>query len=149
MQSSTPVEIADRMSRRRAVGVAVAAVVFLGIQFVTRPFFVSGPNSAPTAKIDMWAVNAIVLLVLLATGGGLLNRRRIQALINDEVSRANYRTSVIAGFWVAMIGAMGLYVVPRFASFTGREVIYLIVTITLGVALLTFSWLEHRAHRDE
>jgi hypothetical protein len=149
MQSSTPVDIADRMSRRRAVGVAIAAVIFLGIQFITRPFFVSGPNSPPTAKIDMWAINAIVLLLLLATGGGLLNSRKIQALINDEVSRANYRTSVIAGFWVAMTAAMSLYVVPMFAAFSGREAIYLIVTATLGVALLTFSWLEHRAHRDE
>jgi len=149
MESRTPVDIADRMSRRRAIGVAIAAIVFLLIQFVTRPVFISGPHSAPSAKIDMWAVNAIVLLLLLATGGGLLNRRKIQALINDEVSRANYRTSVIAGFWVAMAGAMALYVVPRFATFSGREVIYLIVTATLGVALLTFSWLEHRAHGDE
>ena len=149
MESSTPVDIADRMSRRRAIGVAIAAILFLGTQFITRPVFVSGSNSPPSARIDMWAVNAIVLLLLLATGGGLLNKMKIQALINDEVSRANYRTSVIAGFWVAMAGAMALYVVPGFAAFSGREVIYLLVTATLVVGLLTFSWLEHRAHGDE
>jgi hypothetical protein len=149
MESRTPVDIADEKSRGRAVGVAIVAVLFLGIQFITRPVFVSGPNSAPTMKIDMWAVNAIILLMLLATGGGLLNRGKIRALINDDVARANYRTAVIAGFWVAMTGAMALYVVPRFAGFSGREAIYLIVTATLGVALLTFAWLEHRAHGDE
>ena len=149
MESRTPVDIADRMSRRRAVGVAIAAITVLGIQFITRPFFVSGPNSPPTARIDMWAVNAIVLLLLLATGGGLLNKRKIQALINDEVARAKYQTAVTSGFWVAMTGAIALYIVPSFASFSGREAIYLIVTATLGVALLTFAWLEHRAHRYE
>lgn len=148
MQSRTPVEIADQISRRRAFAIAIAAIVFLLIQLVTRPVFINGPH-APSTKIDMWAVNAIVLLLLLATGGGLLNRRKIQALVNDEVSRANYRTSVIAGYWVAMTAAMGLYVVPRFNTLTADEAIYVIVTASIGVALLTFAWLEHRANRDE
>ena len=149
MQSRSPVEIADDKSRGRAIGVAIITVLFLGIQFITRPVFISGPNSAPTMSIDMWAVNSIVLLLLLATGGGILSRKKIRALMNDEVARANYRTAVTAGFWVAMMAAMTLYVVPRFSGFSAREAIYLIVTGSLVVALLTFAWLEHRAHGDE
>lgn len=149
MQSPSSVEIADRVSRRRAIGVAVAALVFLGIQFITRPFFVSGPNSAPTTRIDMWAINAIVLLLLLATGGGLLNKRKIQALVNDEVSRLNYKTSVAAGYWLAMIAAMAVYLIPALGVHTAREAVYVIVTASIGVALLTFSFLERRAHSDE
>ena len=148
MQSKTPVEIADRYSRRRAFGVAAAAIVFLAVQVISRPFFVAGGNTAQHAKIDMWAVNAVVLLLLLATGGGLLNNGRIRALVNDEVSRSNYRTSVVAGFWVAMAAAMGLYLVPGLHSVTARETAYIVVSSSIVVALLTFSYLEYRAHRD-
>lgn len=148
MQSRTPVEIADQYSRKRAAGVAAAAIVFLAIQLVARPFFLSGPETAHPVQIDLWAVNAAVLLLLLATGGGLLNSRRIRSLVNDEVSRANHRTAVLAGYWVAMTTAMGLYVFPRFASLTVRAAVYVVVTPSIVVALLAFAYLEHRAHRD-
>ena len=49
---------------------------------------------------------------------------------------------------LAMTTAMGLYVLPVFKSFTGREAVYFIVTASVGVALLAFSYLELRAHRD-
>jgi hypothetical protein len=148
MQSKSPVEIADRVSRRRAGGVAAAAAVFLLVQVVARPFFGSAPDTAHLAKVDMWAINAGVLLLLLATGGGLLLNRQVRSLVNDEVSRSHYRTAVGAGYWVAMVTAMGLYVVSGFRSITGREAVYLIVTSSIGVALLAFSYLEYRAHRS-
>ena len=44
--------------------------------------------------------------------------------------------------------AMGLYVAAGFNSFTAREALYLVVTPSVGVALLTFCYLEWRAHRD-
>lgn len=148
MQSRTPVEIADRVSRKRAVGVAAAAIAFLIIQLIARPFFIGGPDAPNHLQKNLWAVNAVVLLLLLATGGGLLNRRQIRALVNDEVSRINYKKAVVAGFWVAMTTAMGLYLFPSFASLTVREAVYVIVTSSVVVALLAFSWLEYRALRD-
>lgn len=147
MQSRTPVEIADRVSRKRAVGVAAAALVFLLVQIVVHPFF-SGPDTGRRARTDIWAINAVVLLFLLATGGGLLNRREIRVLVNDEVSRSHYKTAVVAGFWVAMTTAMGLYLLPAFRDLTARGTAYVIVTASISVALLAFAFLEYRAHRD-
>jgi protein-S-isoprenylcysteine O-methyltransferase Ste14 len=147
MHARTPVEIADRISRKRAIGVAAAALVFLLVQVVVHPFF-SGADPGGRARTDVWAINAIVLLLLLATGGGLLNRREIRALVNDEVSRSHYKTSVVAGFWVAMTTAMGLYLMPPFRHLTARETAYVIVTASISVALLAFAYLEYRAHRD-
>lgn len=149
MERKTAVEIADRYSRKRAVGVAAAALAFLLIQIVARPFFIDEPASARDLRIALWAVNAVALLLLLATGGGLINSRQIRSLVNDDVSRSNYKTAVIGGHWVAMTVAMALYVVPRFASITAREAVYVVVTPSLVVALLAFSYLEYRAHRDE
>jgi hypothetical protein len=148
MSSKSMVEIADRMSRRRAIVVAVAAVWFLGVQWISRPFFREAAGTADGARIDWWAVNAVVLLLGLATGGGLLNRRQLRALVNDEVSRSHYRTAVIVGYWIAMVVAMALYAVPGFRDLSGRETVYLIVTPSISLALLAFSFLEIRAHRD-
>jgi hypothetical protein len=146
MPSESLVEIADRMSRRRAMVAAVAALWFLGVQAIARPYFAGA--TASRARIDWWAVNAAVLLAVLATGGGLLNSPRLRALVNDEVSRSHYRTAVHAGYWVAMTIAMALYVGPAFLEFSARQAVYLIVTPSLGVALLAFAYLELRAHRD-
>ena len=44
--------------------------------------------------------------------------------------------------------AMALFVFAGFDRFTGRETIYIIVTPSIVVALLAFSWLERRALRD-
>ena len=148
MHPESAVEIADRYSRKRAVGVAAAAAIFLAIQAIARPVFVGGPDSARHVSAGMWALNAAVLLALLATGGGLANRSQIRVLVNDEVSRSHYTRSVVAGFWVAMTTAMGLYLLSSFQSVTGREAVYLIVTVSIVVALFVFSFLEHRAHRD-
>jgi len=148
MQSKSSVEIADRVSRKRAIGVAAAAAVFLLVQVIARPFFVTAPDTVHRTKIDMWAINAGVLLLLLATGGGLLRSGQIRALVNDEVSRSHYRTAVVLGYWVAMVAAMGLYIVSSFRSLTAREAVYVIVTSSIAVALLAFSYLEFRAHRD-
>jgi hypothetical protein len=148
MSSKTPVEIADQFSRKRAAVVAVAALAFLAVQAVGRPFFIDGPETAHHLSIVYWAINAVALLLCLATGGGLLNTAQIRALVNDDVARSNYKTAVVAGYWVAMTVAMSLYVVPSFRSLTAREAVYVVVTSSIVVALLTFSYLEYRAHRD-
>ena len=148
MQSKSPVEIADIYSRKRAIIVAAAAIVFLVGQLIVRPFTDGWPGSHHNPRSVVWAINAILLLACLATGGGLLNSRQIFRLVNDEVARANYRTAVAAGFWVAMITALGLYFLPSFEKFVAGGAIYIIVTVSIVVSLLAFSYLELRAHRN-
>ena len=147
MQSKSPVELADEVSRKRAIAIAIAAGVFLLIQLVTRPVF-NGPDAASSPARFTWAINAAALLLLLFTGGGLAQRREIRALVNDEVSRSNYKSAVTIGFWLAMTIAMAMYIFAGDPVRTAREAVYLIVTPSVGVALLAFSWLEIRAHRD-
>jgi membrane protease YdiL (CAAX protease family) len=148
MEPSLAVEIADRMSRKRAVLAAVAAAAFLAVQVIARPFFVAGLDAARHTRIDFWALNALALLLVLATGGGLLNRRQLRALVNDEISRAHRHTAIVMGYWVAMAAAMTLFMFQSHFPFTGGEVVYIIVSSSLVVALLAFSYLEYRAHRD-
>jgi hypothetical protein len=140
------VELADRYSRKRAIIAVVAALVFVGVQAFTRPgVFGTG---VPATRIDWWAVNAIVLLAMLATGGGILNGRGVRALVHDELSRGHLRTAVVAGYWVAMGLGLFLYLAPWFQGFTARQGVYVMVTGSVVVSLLTFAVLERRAHSD-
>jgi len=145
MSHETPVEIADRISRKRPILIGAAALFFLAIQVGTRPAFVAG-GSRPI-QLFGWAFTAGGLLGMLAIGGGLLNSRQLQELINDEVSRANSRTAIVAAFWVSMLVAMILYFVPPSLGLTAREAAYLIVTAATTIAMLDFAYLEYRATR--
>jgi len=149
MESRNLVEIADRNSRKRAIIVAAAAIVFVAGQAMGGPAFTDTADRAlHNMRTGAWALNVVLLLAFLATGGGLLNNPQIRALVNDEVSRANYRTSIVAGFWVAMTSALVLYLVPAFATLTARQTLYLVLTLSVAVASLSFAYLELRAHRD-
>jgi hypothetical protein len=148
LDSPSAIDVADRLSRRRALGVTLAAVAFLGVEIVVRPVFRTDGYASSGWRAYAWPFNAALLLCMLLPIGGLIWGRQVRALVNDEVSRANARTAAAAGFWTAMVIALGIYVAPGAAAFTAREAIFLIVTPTTGVALLLFAWLEARAHRD-
>jgi len=127
--------------------VAVATLVFLGVQLIAGPFWGARRGTPYIAQIG-WAINAVALLLMLAIGSGLLRNRRIRSLVDDEVSRHNRVMGIVVGYWVAMTAAMGLYLATAFRDLTAREALYLVVTPSVGVALLTFCYLEWRAHRD-
>lgn len=147
MQSKSPVEIADMLSRRRAWCVAAAAAAFLIVQLITRPFFGNEVTSSHTTTV-MWGINAGALLLLLILGGGWGYGREVRVLVNDEVSRANHRRAVWIGYWIAMAIAMTVYAMASQFTLTTRETVYVIVTPSVGIALLAFSYFEFRAHRD-
>ena len=149
MRPNEAVEIADQRSRKRAVIAAAAVLVFLGSQVLANPFFGGEPSNARLLTPHvMWAVNAVILLLILATGGGLAGKREIRALVNDDVSRSHSRTATVTGFWVAMATALGLYVFPGADGVSGRAAVYVVVTSSVAVSLLTFAYLENRAHLD-
>jgi hypothetical protein len=148
MTPQNVVEFADRISRKRAIGITLATLAFLVVQLVARPVFRSDGYAASGPRAYMWAVNAGILLLLLLPAGGFVWGRRVRALVNDEVSRQNARTGMAAGFWTAMSIALAIYALPAGRELSALEAVYLVVTPTTGVALLAFAWLESRAHRD-
>ena len=128
MDSHHEIEIADRISRRRVLGMTLAALAFLGVQIVARPVFRSDGYGASGWRAYAWAFNATLLLLLLLPVGGYLFGRRVRALINDEVSRSNSRAATAAAFWLAMLMALVAYVLPPSVGLTAREAAYLVVT---------------------
>lgn len=51
-------------------------------------------------------------------------------------------------YWVPMATAVTAYIVASFRTFTARKAIYLFVTFSVVTPLLTFAYLEYRAHSD-
>jgi hypothetical protein len=146
MHTRSDIELADRTARKRPVMIAAATLAYAVIHVLMRPLFYA--RGAGPSDIDWWAINTLLLLVGLATGGALVQARRIRGLVNDEVSRSHYRTAVSIGYWIAMTVAMGIYLVPTLARLATREALYLVVTPSIVVPLLVFAYLEHRANRD-
>ena len=143
MTSSNEVELADRISRRRVLGNTLVAV-----QIVARPVLRTDGYGASGWRAYAWPFNSALLLLLLLPIGGYVWGRRVRALVNDEVSRSNSKSATAAAFWVAMCVALLVYLFAPTAGISARAATYLVVTPSIGVALLVFAWLESRALRD-
>lgn len=146
MTETEVVERADRLGRRRVRIFAVQAIIFISWQGL---FFSRAPEEAmravDTVKISAWFVWVLALLLLLATGGGLLRSRKVRALLNDEFTRRNRAQAYVAGFWAAVVCAIGLYVIDLFEMVSGREAIHAILSAAIAAALITFAAGERRS----
>jgi len=144
MSEASDVERAHGIGRRRARVFAAQAVLFIGWQAM----FYSGAQEDPAravsaVKLSAWFVWALVLLVMLGTGGGF-RHRRLRGLLNDELIRQHRARACVTGFWVAAASCIGLYLVGMFEPVGGREAIHVILSAAVGAALLTFALLERR-----
>jgi hypothetical protein len=146
--SESDVEIADRLSRRRAWLLPALAILFLSGQAI----FALGPDdpapSVDRAKVAAWLIWALTLLFLLAAGGGLFRSKRVRALMDDEATRAHRAKAYAVGFWLAVGASVCIYALTAFDRVMPREALHIVVTAAVAGALLTFGLLEHRAHRD-
>lgn len=145
--TSSDVERADRISRRRARMFPILGVYFIAGQAV---FFrqAAEPTRIAQFKISAWLVWALVLLIAFAFAGGHFRGKAVRALVEDEVAVANRAKGYAAGFWAAAAAAIALYVVNMFEPVSGRDAIHLILTALVGAAMIRFGVLERRALRE-
>lgn len=142
------VEKAEKLGRRRARVMMVQALLFVSWQGL----FFSGVAQDPErvvnqVKISAWMVWAVALLVLLATGGGLIRGRKVRALLEDELTRSHRTRAYVYGFWAAMGSALGLYAVNLFEPVSARETIHIVLSAGIGTALILFAALDWRSQR--
>ena len=141
--TTADIETADRLSRRRARMLPALAVIFIAQQasYFSQP---DGARMVDHIKIGAWVILSIVLLLALATGGFWLKPKRIRALMDDDLTRANRASALGFGFLVTMAGGLVLYVLALYEPLTGREAIHLLTTLGIVSALLRFGYLERR-----
>jgi len=146
--TGSDIDTADRLSRRRAKLLPALAILFLSGQVI----YALGPHGASPSvdqlKVAAWLLWAAALLFLLATGGGPFRSREVRALMDDETTREHRGRAYAVGFWIAVATSMGIYLLTAFDGVKPREALHIIVTAAIAGALLTFGYLEHRAHRD-
>ena len=145
--TSSDVEKADRISRRRARMFPVLGIYFIAGQAIFFRQAVEPPRIAQV-KISAWLVWALVLLIAFAFAGGHFRGKAVRDLVEDEVAVANRAKGYAAGFWAAAAAAIALYVVNMFEPVGGRDAIHLILTALVGAAMIRFGTLERRALRD-
>jgi FtsH-binding integral membrane protein len=146
MSEDSQTEIADRLSRRRALVMPLLALVFLSGQAIYALGRVEPGSMIDRAKVAAWVAWALALLALLAMGGGTFRGRAIRKLMDDESSRANRNKAYAVGFWLAMGTTITIYALTAFDTIAPRESLHVIVTITVAGALVTFGYLERRDH---
>jgi hypothetical protein len=141
----------DRLSRRRRRIVWSSALIFMLWQgsFATWGLGDQAPvRAVDQVKLAAWAVWALVLLIMLATGGGFLRDRETRRRMNDELSTANRHTGQRVGFWIGAVTLVGLYVASLFIQVSAHDLLHLTLTLMVGGALLTYAALERRAERE-
>jgi hypothetical protein len=142
------VEKAERIGRSRARLFALQAILFISWQGL---FFAGATEDrmrlVDEVKISAWFVWVLVLLALLATGGGLMRSKKLRALLNDELTRANRAQAYVAGFWAAVVSAIGLYIIDLVDQIYTREAIHFILSAAIASAFITFAARERRSAR--
>jgi len=138
-------ELADQLSRRRARMLPVLGLFFI----MQQSAFWSNPpveRVVDHVRIGAWVVLTGVILFTLSTNGFWLRPAKVRAMIDDELTRANRTSAMQWGFVAAMLAGMLVYVVEGVTQFTAREVIHLIVSAGIVIALMRFGLLERRGY---
>ena len=147
--TSSDIETADRLSRRRARMLPMLAIIFIAQQAAYFAEPDAGMRAVDHVKIGAWVLLSVVLLLALATGGFWFKPKAVRELMDDEITRANRADSFRVAFLMTMTAAIALYFVSLFEPMSGREAIHLLTTVGIASALIRCGMRERRALRDD
>jgi hypothetical protein len=139
--TTNDVERAERLSRARALLMAIAAAVLI-INIVIqygKPAYVSSDVRGAS-----WLVVIGLWLFMLWNGGGLRPIGRIRALLNDELSLRNRARALAFGFYTAVGAALLLYVAEWYTPIAAGDALKIVSGGGVAAALACYAWLEWR-----
>ena len=146
----SPSAIAERVQRRRNRILWLFALLF----FVWQGAYLNsrGLPVGPLRAVDLvrdfgHVLLAVVLLALMATGGGWRHGPAVRALLNDESTRAHRALALTSGFWALTIAVLALYAAAPFVRIEAGEAAHVLLSIAVAVPALRFAMLERRADR--
>ncbi|MES2300768.1 MAG: hypothetical protein V4521_01600 [Pseudomonadota bacterium] len=136
-------EAADRLSQRR-VRVLQAVMIVFAVQ-AGRPQVDMPVRTVEFVGHFAWLALALVLFLILRTGGFWLRDPAVRALANDEVTRANRAGAMEWGFTAAMVTAIIGCAVASLTPMPSVFALKLVILIGLFVATFRFIGLERAA----
>lgn len=143
-------QIAERAQRRRnrMLWVPILFFIWQGAYFsgYARPH-------APIRGVELVSLGShlllgVVLLVLLATGGGWRYSKAVRAMLDDESTRAHRAQAYTWGFWALALCILALYAASPFVRLELGEVAHILLSVAVAVPALRFLMLERRADRE-
>jgi hypothetical protein len=139
--NANDIEKAERLSRGRAAIMALAAIILLInllLQYGNPAYTSADPRGAS------WILLIVLWTFILWNGGGVRLKGNMRALLNDELSLQNRSRALSAGFYVAVLGAIGLYAIEWWMTVSAGDALKLVSAGALAAALLRYAWLEWR-----
>jgi cytochrome b561 len=143
-------EIAERAQRRRnkMLWVPILFFIWQGAYFsgYARPH--TPIRAVELVSLGSHLLLGVVLLVLLATGGGWRYSKAVRAMLDDESTRAHRGEAYAWGFWALALCILALYVAAPFVRLELGEVAHILLSVAVAVPALRFVMLERRADRE-
>jgi hypothetical protein len=133
-------ETAEKFAQGRAIMAPFLGLLVLMMQ--QGIFFAWDWGSDSLLQILVWMGFAVLMLLLLLTGGGWFLSKRVRNLANDEVTRANRQRGITIGFVVAMLTGFLVWAVSPFEPLHAQRAANLIVSMGLGCAFLAYGIAE-------
>jgi len=140
---ASDVEKAEWFSRGRAMVAPMLGAAALGAQQWL--FFGRDWEDVSALQLGLWAALALPALLIVMTGGRVFTPRRLRRYVDDDVSRSNRLQAITGGFGSAMLLALIVFVVSPFEPIDAQRAAHFIVSMGLGVSLLSFGIAEVRS----
>ena len=148
--NASPSQIAERAQQRRNRVLWLFPMLFFIWQGAYFSSF-AAPHT-PFRMVEIVSLGShlflgLVLLFLLATGGGWRHGKVVRALLDDEATRAHRAQAYAAGFWALALCAVALYAAAPFVRLEPGEIAHILLSVAVAVPALRFVMLERRADR--
>lgn len=139
----TIVEIAERKSRKRALGLLFLTALTCAVMIVVRMY----PGTDFTQGLWLGLLVGCALN-LLPIKRWLKPDNELSRLLDDEGTQQNRQSSCTVGFWAGVAAALFLGLTSHFdPGIGGGEVGQLVATAAIASAMIAFAVLELRAAR--
>ena len=142
---SSDEEAVERLTRRRARIVPFIVVMYLALQIEL------GSKIAQTGTLDLergiaWLLLSAVLLAAVSGSGleGLMNPAW-RPFLNDELTESHRLKARAFGFLGSLFAAVALLIGMIWTTFSGLQVVHIVVTFGIASAILRFVQPERRA----
>lgn len=138
-------EAAEMLMRHRARTFPAIIVLFAAIQAVNADKIMD-TGSPDWMAMASWLVMCVMLLAVVATGGGFVTRRPgIRAYTGDELSLSIRLRSFAFGFWAMIAGGFALFVVSAWREIDTLLAAHSLIGLGVIAASARYILLERRA----